>query len=193
MIKKTVFFLIFMAVFFELSAQNLPGETYEQPVITQLPMNMTFDEFSKLRRTLNWQRIFAASVIPGYIHFYADHKQAGYAIAGVRMVGAALMGYAIADEINRSDNTNVLFSLTDSLNAYTARTERNLALFAVGMALNVIGYAFDWAHGDLVIERERNTVLYKYGLQKNWQPAVGLWLDSRRRLLGATFQIRFRG
>ena len=186
--------LLLVALALKLSAQDISSFITQMKGVTRLPQNMTFGEFEKLQRNVTWQRLFAAAVLPGYIHFYAGHKRAGYTIATVRSAGAMLTAYALADEIRQSSSLGVpLFGVSDTLNAYKARSERNLALFFIGLALNTAGYAFDWGHGDFIIERERNAVLYKYGLQKNWQPAVGVWLDSRRNLLGPTIRISFGG
>ena len=160
------------------------------PEFKPLPPGMTYVEFTKLQRTLNWKRIFAASFIPGYIHFYAAHKRCGWAIAGVRAAGYVLIGYSVIDELNHTDRLSLSFSgAADPIASYKARSKRNLYLFLSGIALNMMGYAFDWAHGDFIIERERNAVLYKFGQAKNKTIAAGLWYNAHQRAFGPVLQI----
>ena len=150
---------------------------------------MTYMEFTRLQRTLNWKRILAASFIPGYIHFYAGHKKCGWAIAGVRAAGFGLIGYSVIDELNHTDRFSLSFSgAADSVASYKARSRRNLYLFLSGIALNMMGYAFDWAHGDFIIEQERNAVLYKFSRQKRVKGAAGFWYDAHRRAFGPTLR-----
>jgi len=147
-------------------------------------------EFTKLQRTLNWKRIFAASFIPGYIHFYAEHKKYAWSIAGIRAIGFGMIGYSVIDELNHTNEFSLSFSgAPDSVAAYKARSERNLYLFLSGVALNMMGYAFDWAHGDFIIEQERNAVLYKFGRQKGIKGAAGFWYDAHRQTFGPILRI----
>ncbi len=206
MMKKNIVLLcIVMAFILPLNAQSwnanpdssktnfLSGSGYSvlsfKPY--QLPDSMTYDEFVKLQRRLSWQRIFAASVVPGYIHFYAGRQRIGWTIAGVRAAGMLLSGYALLDQARHVDNFSLtFFSVDDSLSSLKARSERNLLLFWTGIALNFLGYAFDWAHGDFVIDSERNAVLYKYGSGRSPKPLGGLWIDSRRKIFGAALRLQ---
>lgn len=183
--------LIFLTLFcVQGFAQSFPEQPVQPLQIRPLPAGMTALEFTKLQRSVNWKRIFAASFIPGYLHFYAGHKKYAWSIAAVRAVGFGMMGFSIVDELNRTDEFSLSFSGTaDSVSAYKARSRRNLYLFLGGVALNMMGYAFDWAHGDLIIEKERNAILYKYGFQKKRRIAIGGWCDSDRKTAGAL--IRF--
>ena len=170
--------------------QTVPEQQAPPIQITPLPPGMSALEFTKLQRSLNWKRIFAASFIPGYIHFYAGHKKYAWGIAGVRAIGFGMIGYSIIDELNHTDKFSLSFSgASDSVSAYKARSRRNLYLFLSGIALNMIGYALDWAHGDFIIEQERNAVLYKFGKRWGVNNAAGFWYDPRRRAFGPTLRI----
>lgn len=159
------------------SAAALMGQDEPQDLLTprnriiELPSNISYDEFLKLQRELDWKKIFEAAAVPGYLHFYAQHTQTAWTIAAVRGVGYLLFGYGLVDQVNHWDEPGGWFSKEAELNS---RSKRNLYLFMGGLAINALGFAFDWAHGDYIIERERNAVLYKYGIQKKWQPRLGL-------------------
>jgi len=206
MMKKTAFLLFIVAALVtQLKAQPLAGAGDSSKTLflsgsgynvisfnpRQLPAGMTYDEFVKLQRYLSWQRIFAASVVPGYIHFYAGHKRMGWSIASVRAAGMLLAGYALIDQSRHVDNFSLnFFTVDDSLSSLKTRSERNLVLFWAGVTLNFLGYAFDWAHGDFIIDSERNAVLYKYGSPASAKPLGGLWIDSRRKILGAAIRLQ---
>ncbi len=178
--RKIVFsLLIFLQV--QGFSQTIPASRPPRSVFEPLPAGMTYLEFTKLQRRLNWKRLFAASFIPGYIHFYAGYKKYAWSIAGVRAVGFGMISYSLLDELDHTDSFSLSFSgAADSVSAYKNRSRRNLYLFLGGIALNMIGYAFDWAHGDFIIEQERNAVLYKFGRLK----AAGFWYDAPRRAFG---------
>lgn len=188
MIRYT--FILLVLFHFQGFAQTAPTRPPHPVQITPLPPEMSALEFTKLQRSLNWKRIFAASFIPGYIHFYAGHKKYAWSIAGVRTVGFGMIGYSVIDELNHTDKFSLSFSgAADSVSAYKTRSRRNLYLFLGGIALNMIGFAFDWAHGDFIIEQERNAVLYKFGRQGKRRKAAGVWYDRRRKALGTILRI----
>jgi len=69
-----VFFYIIIA-FTNVTGQDVLEEQNIQVTIPRLPPDLTFHEFTQMQRDLNWKQIFAASIIPGYIHFYASQKK----------------------------------------------------------------------------------------------------------------------
>jgi len=135
-------------------AQSPRGDAVEIPT---LPKEMTYREYQMLMRDLNWKRIFIAATVPGFIHYYAQHKRAAYAIAGVRTLGMLTSSIGMFRQWKYTKNLNFTYGKT---------TEKNVYIFMAGLILNAAGYAFDWAHGDWVIERERTLVQYKYGIRK---------------------------
>jgi len=137
-----------------LLAQNLREHPAEIPI---LPKEMTYREYQMLMRDLNWKRILISATVPGFIHYYAQHKKAAYSIAGVRTLGMLTSTIGMFRQWKDTKNLNLM---------YGKATEKNLYIFMAGMILNAAGYAYDWAHGDWVIERERTLVQYKYGIKK---------------------------
>ncbi len=166
------------------SSAVLFGQAGPQPILTppsriiELPSNMRYEEFLKLRRELDWKKVFEAAAVPGYLHFYAQHTKTAWGIATVRGVGYVTLGYGLVDQLNHWDEPGGWFSANAALNT---RSKRNMYLFLGGFAVNMLGFAFDWAHGDYIIELERNSVLYKYGIQKKWQPRLSLLYSPDRQ------------
>ncbi len=157
--------------------------------IKKIPEGMTYKEFQKIQRQLDWKKIFVAAILPGYIHFYADYEKTAWVILGTRLITGAMMGYALVDEykLTKDIDLGVLIDSSDK----SARTERNSILFATGLILNVAAYAFDWAHGDWIIETERNRIYFKYGLDKGCRKALGFSYNTRLNVPGLTFSINF--
>jgi len=176
-IGLVISFVLFVGSSSSLHSQDMPFESakksYMKNHLQKLPNNMEYSEYKKMVRELNWKRVMVASVIPGYIHFYAEHKKSAWGIFTGRMLGGVLMGYALYDQVQIVDDSSSSFFFFDGSTGYNKdRSVRNLNLFSIGLIMNIIGYAIDWAHGDWIIEKERNEVLYKYGLLKNWDFGV---------------------
>ncbi len=141
----------FSAALFAQIIQEHPSE------IPMIPKEMTYREFQMLNRELNWKRIFISAMVPGFIHYYAHHKKAAGIIAGVRVSGMLTSSIGMFRQWRNTKNLNL---------KYGKATEKNLYIFIIGMMLNAAGYAYDWAHGDWVIEKERTLIQYKYGIKK---------------------------
>jgi len=132
------------------------------------PEDLSFPDFCTLQKDFTWKRIFLAAMVPGYIHFYAERKDWAYSIAAIRSSGYLLMGFALADQANSMDGyTKSLFEIPRTPASLQKRSERNLLLFLTGLILNAGGFAADVAHGDFMIEAEKNKVMFKYKLQLN--------------------------
>ena len=131
--------------------KNCPAE------IPNVPIEMTYKEYRQLVRDLNWKRIGIAAMVPGYIHFYAEKKKAAYSIAAVRATGMALSAGALFRQWREAKTFRFVRG---------GHWETNFAVFIIGMMANAAGYAFDWAHGDWIIEKERTLVQYKYGIKR---------------------------
>ena len=131
--------------------------------VQNLPEGMSYEEFLKLQRRITWGRWFMAMGIPGYIHFYAHHNRIAWSIVGVRTVSFAVMMYSMIDQINLTDSFS--FNISE-MTSDKERTRRNFYLFMGGLMVNALGFIVDWTHGDWIIEKEKNEVLYKYGKKK---------------------------
>jgi len=149
-----------------LSAQTISTHSWENGVkkLTSIPEGMTYDEFLKLQREISWQRIVASTLIPGYLHFYADHDKEGWYVVATRSIGTALMFYGLLDEVNYANTIDFFYAIANK-DEVEDRSERNFILFLTGFTINVLAFSFDWAHTDWLISKERNKILYKYGIK----------------------------
>jgi len=91
--------------------------------IKEIPTGMTYEEFVKIQRELNWKRIMVSAVIPGYLHFYTGRKTEAWSILGVRLAGGLLMGYAMLDQyrLTKEIDTGIIVDSEEE----SERTEKN--------------------------------------------------------------------
>lgn len=157
--------------------------------ITTVPDGMTYEEFTKIQRELTWKKIFVAAILPGYIHFETGYNTEGMIILGARVIGGALMGVALYDQFNLTNNID--YSILIDTDEESRRTERNTILFSTGLAMNMLAYAFDWAHGDWIIETERNEVYFKYGLDKERRQALGISYNTQFKVPSISVSFKF--
>ncbi|MBU0475307.1 MAG: hypothetical protein KKF62_14235 [Bacteroidetes bacterium] len=181
---KKILFLSLVTLFFtciNFAQISVSSEKYNAiKEIIKVPEGMTFTEFLKIQREIDWKKIAVASFLPGYIHFYANKPELGWAIASTRIIGYGLIGYAMYDQyqLTNSVDYGIVANSTDEQN----RTKKNAILFSSGLILNMIGFAFDWAHGDWVVEMERNEVYFKYGLNGKQRKTLGLSYNTEYKI-----------
>ncbi len=156
--------------------------------IVKIPKGMTYGEFLKIQKQIDWKKIMIASILPGYIHFYADKPELGWTIAGARTIGYVLIGYAMYDQYQLTNSIDYGAAINSS--EEEERTQNNAIYLASGIILNMIGFAFDWAHGDWVVEMERNEVYFKYGLDKERKSALGLSYNTQFKIPSIAFSLR---
>lgn len=148
---------------------------------------MTFNEFLKIQREVDWKKVAVASILPGYIHFYAEKPELGWTIFGVRLAGFSMMTYAMYDQYKI---TNALDFAVDINTEDGRRTKSNAILFSAGFLMNMFAYAFDWAHGEWVVETERNEVYFKYGLDEERRKELGLTYNSSSNFMGVSVSLK---
>ncbi len=186
---KKNFFILFVfisSMAFSQSVIDNPKYNAAKEIV-KIPYGMSYEEYQKIQRSLDWKKIFAAALIPGYIHFYAGHTDAAWGIFAFRMVGGALIGYAMYDQLRYTNGFNFAQDgLTDELEE---RSQKNFVIFSVGIIMNMLGYGYDWAHGDWIIEQERNEIYFKYGIDKNTK--VGLLYNPDFKIFGFNYTIHF--
>ncbi len=191
MVKKFTL-LIFVFSFSILQAQTISTHSWKNGLkeLAVVPDSMTYNEFLTLQREVNWQRIMASAFIPGYLHFYADHQKEGWYIVAARSIGAGLMLYGILDELHYANTLDFISAITKK-DELEDRSERNLILFITGTVINVLGFSIDWAHADWVISKERNEVLYKYGIKMRGKLSPKVSLIEGTPYYGFNLRINF--
>jgi len=183
--------LIFLVIVFfvgNLDAQiSITQEKYNAlREIQSIPEGMTYDEFLKIQRNLDWSKLFIASVVPGYIHFYLDHPKTAWAILGARVIGYGLMTYAIVDQYDLLNNVP-----QDFINAADKqhRQNNNAIIFTAGAFLNIAGLFYDWAAGAIIFESDRNYIYFKYGLDPERRKKFGLSYNNEYNFPAFTFRL----
>ncbi len=151
------FFVVLYFLLFSVPVVQAQLEKNPVAEIPDLPPEMTFKEYQQLVRDVNWKRIGLSVLVPGYIHFYADKKRIAYSVAGTRAFGMLLSAGALFRQWHETKTFQFVRG---------GHWEGNLTAFMMGMMVNMAGFAFDWAHGDWIVEKERTLVQYKYGLRK---------------------------
>ena len=153
---KNFIISLYLLLFSLAAVQAQPVKIQREP-IPDIPPEMTFKEYQQLVRELDWKRIGLSALVPGYIHLYAEKRKLAYTIAGIRGCGMVLSSGALWRQWYEAKTFQFVRG---------GHWEANFTAFMVGMMLNAVGFAFDWAHGDWIIEKERTLVQYKYGLRK---------------------------
>jgi hypothetical protein len=190
--KKTAGCLLFLFLLMPTIVSY--GQTYFQnknipkpQIVPDIPYGMTYEEFEMLNREMNWKQLLIGMVVPGYLHFYADRPGWGWSIAGTRALGFGLMMWGIIDQWKYFGTLNWS---EDYIKGDEARAERNIYLFMSGLAVNIFAYGLDWAHADIVIENDRNSVMYKYGI-KHWKVEPTSFNTPKEVLPGICLSINF--
>ena len=164
--------LLILSINYSYGQVSISQEKYNAlKEVEKIPAGMSYDEFLKIQRELNFSKMFIAAVVPGYIHFYINHTKAAWIILSTRVIGYGLITYAAVDQYNLLNNIqHNLASVTEK----QERQNRNAVLFASGALLNIAGLFYDLAAGSIIIESERNEVYYKYGLTSYNKIDLGL-------------------
>ncbi len=170
--------MLTLLLFISFFAQNGYAQPIEPQIsietIPTLPQGMSYHEFKMLSHSITWQRLMIATFVPGYIHFYIEHRKAGYMIAGVRGTGILLSAVGLLRQWQQTKEFSL--SMMDD-------SETNFYIFFTGLLLNTAGYAFDIAHGDWLISKEKMQIQFKYrrllspccaGIPNESLPMVGI-------------------
>jgi tetratricopeptide (TPR) repeat protein len=144
--------------------RDLPPELQEG-----IPEDMTFDEYQKLNRNIDFFTVGMSMLVPGYGLFVVDRPVAGTSIAAARAVGYGLIAAGL---VRQREDLRDLFNW-ENLNALQyERARNNFLLAAGGSAINMFGWGLDVLWAFHVANKDKDFVIYKYGLQRAF-PAEG--------------------
>jgi tetratricopeptide (TPR) repeat protein len=129
-----------------------------------LPESMEYDEYRRLNRNVDFFTMFMSAIVPGYALFQVEKPLGAWSVAGVRVAGYAMMGTAIARQWDHWRDLSRLNSIPDPR---YRRYQENLFLFAGGIVVNGLAWAFDVLGAYHIAKREKDFVIYKYGLKEN--------------------------
>lgn len=138
--------------------RDLPPELQEG-----LPSSMTFQEYRRLNRNVDFFTMFMSGIVPGYAHFQVEKPVQAWTVAGVRLAGYGMMALAVGRQWDDWRDLSRLDSIPDP--RYRHYLE-NAFLFAGGIFVNGMAWAFDVLGAYHIAKQEKDLVIYKYGLQE---------------------------
>jgi hypothetical protein len=127
-----------------------------------IPAEMTYDEFLQLNRNVDFFTVGMSMIVPGYGYFSVDRPAAGYAILGGRVAGYGLMAAGVIRQWG--DFRDVWNSKSLSAGDWE-QLKINAFLFGTGAFVNIMLWGVDVLGAYHVSVREKNWVIYHYGLQ----------------------------
>jgi len=159
--------LLFLSVL-HLQAQDVEiynrqtGDRYHFPSI---PRQMTFEEFDLLGTDVRMQDIFAATIVPGYIHFRIYEKKTAWWLVGLRSAGYAGLAYLA---LNDKSIWLLLFNPAQDRWDPQYGTDISVAYLSAGLIAGTFFY--DWIHGRYLLQKKQNRIRYKYAPLLSMQP-----------------------
>ncbi len=155
-----------------------------------IPASMRFSEYRLLQRNVRMMDAFSAVVVPGYIHFKAGEKKAGYWLLGLRLAGYAGLtavyvngkarGESVVD-VNPFDSSESEGQPINIAGDWKVTVNDLVTFFSVGVIFST--YLYDWLHGKAKLESKQELIRYQYGLKMSLEkekakgkvvPSVGI-------------------
>ncbi len=180
-IKLLILFLAFAVFSFAQDVDVYHKNVNDNFHFPQRPMKMDFEEFELLSTQIRMQDIFAAWVVPGYIHFVIKEQKKGWYLLGLRSLGYSGILYLA---LRNKSIVNVLFN---PLNQYTNETYTGDLIVSYVSTFLIVGtFLYDWIHGRYLLHHKQNKIRFKYSPVIGWtqNPSNGF---SKQ---GVTFGIR---
>ncbi len=155
----------------------------------RMPSAMQLDEYRILQRNIRLQDGLNAILVPGYVHFKAGEKKAGYWLLGLRLAGyAGLSAVYVSSKakgeplfhinpLDKPDESD-LISITGQW-----KVDKSDIISTLSITIILATYFYDWIHGKAKLESKQELIRYKYNLKmglekeiKNGRvvPAVGV-------------------
>ncbi|NBF41177.1 MAG: hypothetical protein GVY14_12260 [Spirochaetes bacterium] len=139
-----------------------------------LPVEMKYDEYLEMTRSVDFFSMFMAVWVPGYALFGVGEPTLGWGVAGVRAGGAAMILTGMLRQWNDFSDIWQLSTITESPERYRSAIT-NASLMAGGFFINGVAWAFDVATAYRIAQNRKSYVQYKYGI------LTGLDGDTRSR------------
>ena len=190
---KRVFVLIFsFFILFFAKAQDFdvyPRTKDDMMNFDRMPSSMQLNEYRMLQRNIRLQDGLNAILVPGYVHFKAGEKKAGYWLLGLRLAGYAGLS---AVYVSSKAKGEPLFQInpldkpdeSDVINVTGQwKVDKSDIISTLSITVIIATYFYDWIHGKAKLESKQELIRYKYNLKmglekeiKNGRivPAVGV-------------------
>lgn len=138
--------------------RDLPPELQEG-----IPESMTYEEYRQLNRNIDFFTMFMSMFVPGYGLFQVEKPGLAAGVVAGRTAGYGLMAAGI---IRQWDSLQDLGNAAELSVGDFNQLVTNAALFGSGIILNGLGWALDVIGAYHIAKKEKDFVIYKYGLQK---------------------------
>ena len=175
------------------------GDVLNESPLAPIPQEMSYEEYRAMNRRLTVGLALKAIPVPGMLHFYAGDSKTGKRLLTTSLLGvASIMAGAIL--VGEGDFPSTDFEVM-VLNAGDKDEERRYEkipvrlegeathyrlrelerdgdlgiggpLIALGVAVIVYDFVYDFVHGVRVIEEKRDRVRFKYGQQLKLQMSM---------------------
>ncbi len=181
---KYIFTLIFVLIFVFAKTQDVSVFTYKTNdnfILPPLNTGVSIDEFQLLSRNFRMIDMFYSVLVPGYVHFKAKDRKAGYMLLTSELVGVASISYAYYR--SKIDIIQVFNGETKQVKL--DKVGRNSLI--AGVSLIATSYIFDIVHGSYRLHKKQEQIRFKYGTKMNMS-AVGQPIASNIPILGFSYQ-----
>lgn len=210
---RLVWMLALVALPRMVAAQGL-GDVLNEAPLVPVPQQMSYEEYRDMNRRLTVGLALRAIPVPGMLHFYAGETKTGKRLLRASLLGVAsiVAGAIIVDEgefpssdfeimvINAGEKDKerryekVPIRLEGEATHYRLRELQRDGdagiggpLIALGVAIIVYDFVYDFVHGIQMIEEKRDRVRFKYGKQLKLQASVHTERGAARPTLALNY------
>ena len=210
---RLVWMLALVALPRMVAAQGL-GDVLNEAPLVPVPQQMSYEEYRDMNRRLTVGLALRAIPVPGMLHFYAGETKTGKRLLRASLLGVAsiVAGAIIVDEgefpssdfeimvLNAGEKDKerryekVPIRLEGEATHYRLRELQRDGdvgiggpLIALGVAIIVYDFVYDFVHGIQMIEEKRDRVRFKYGKQLKLQASVHTERGAARPTLALNY------
>ncbi len=180
------YLLVFLIGFIAFSSKSQDFDIYPKSQDDKVKMpfvheSLSLNEFQLLQRNARMMDMAYAVIVPGYMHFKAKEKLAGYSLLTLRLLG--YVGLSAAYYSSKVHGNTLWGSITDS--NYEGNTikisddweiSENDLITYVSLSIIISTYLYDWIHGKLMLEKKQELIRYKYSVKLKLEKSKSLSL-----------------
>jgi hypothetical protein len=130
-----------------------------------LPSDMSLEEYRALNRDVDFFTVGMSLLVPGYGLFEVGEPVLGASVLAGRIAGYGLIATGVARQWADLRDVGEVGSLEP---VRFDNVRDNLLLVAAGGFLNAVGWGLDVLGAYHIASRERDFVIYKYGIQRGF-------------------------
>lgn len=190
-------FLIFTA--FNIFSQDFDVYPKNQDDKVKMPFvheSLRLNEFQILQREPRMMDMAYAMIVPGYMHFKAKEKTAGYTLLTLRLLGYAGLsaayfsskakGNTLLGDITNTNDVGKTYKISDNW-----EISENDVITYVSLSIIISTYLYDWIHGKIMLEKKQELIRYKYSVKLKLEKANALSISSKKYIPSLGVNINF--